>query len=265
MSNNLEKIILDQHARVKSAGENGHEVLGEAKGEILGVATPEQVQEILDHTLDVAMLSADPMSSHLAGVRDPSSLPRSLARIGGRLYNFSASGLLVPDQGYLGLVYLDASGKADGVFGFSAAHGQKLQEEDPIQEACGPDFFYPPMMWAKALYSEAYKNRADSLKALNVHQWVASLIGEGIFQGSVHVGGGVMGSTGFMPSASMKSKLAEDPSRAAHIGGEEIEAFQASGLMDCATLGSVYYEQGIGEENIILVADEILEKGGSLN
>lgn len=172
MKNNLEQTILDQHTRVQTAGTNGHEVLGEAKGEILSVATPEQTQEILDETFE----------------RSRSQLSR-LTSLRHSLYDFSDGGLIVPRQGYVGLIALDSAGKAEDVFGFSSARGQILQEDDPIQEACGPDFFYPPMMWVKALYSEAYNNRKGSQSKLPIHVWLAELAGEGLFQGSKPVYG----------------------------------------------------------------------------
>lgn len=280
MKNNLEKVILDQHSRVKSAGEKGHEVLGEAKGAILSVATPEQVQQVLDKTLDIAMLTRrDPIGSHLRGVREPDSLPRRLAGIDGGLFELSRDsskrsyrlpqeGLIVPGQGYVGLVALDAAGQAYDIFGFSAAHGQKLQEEDPIQEACGPDFFYPPMMWAKALYSEAYNNRSESQRKLPIHVWLAELVGEGLFQGSKPTQNGLLGATGFMPSAGqtgMKSKLNRSPKRKEHLASEEIKPFQASGLMDQAVLQHLTSSVGIDKTEVAYLAGQIISAGGSLN
>ena len=81
MKNKLEKTVLDQHARVRSAGEEGYKILGEAKGEILSVATPEQTQEILDKTFERSR-------SQLSGL---TSLRHSL-------YDLSDGGLIVPDR-----------------------------------------------------------------------------------------------------------------------------------------------------------------------
>lgn len=263
--NNLERTVIDQHARVHSAGEKGHEVLTEAKGEILGTATPDQVQEILDKTLDMARLVQDPVSLHSVGVREDGSLPRRIARIGGDLYTFSDGAFIVPGQGYVGFVPTDASGNAHAVYGFSTARGQRLQEEDPIQEACGPNFFYPPMMWAKALYSEAYKNRSESQKGLPMYVWLAELAGEGLFQGSTPTPQGLLGATGFMPSDKMMGYLTESDEIKEHIESEETEAFRASGLLDQVALFHLSSNDGISMEESRFRAGVILNAGGSLN
>jgi hypothetical protein len=263
--NKLEKVILDQHNRVKAADNNGHKVLGEVKGEILSVATPEGVQDILSKTLDVASLSIDPASSHLAGANDLHSVPRRLASLGGTLHQFSDSGLVVPEQGYVGLIGLDASGRASDVFGFSVARGQELQEDDPIQEACGPDFFYPPMMWAKALYSEAYKNRPESQKNLPIHTWLAELVEEGLFQGSKPTQHGLLGATGFIPSVELMAKLNDTQALKEQIESEQVQEFRASGLMDQAALTHLAYEGDIGLEDVEFMAKSIIEARGSLN
>jgi len=259
MKNQLERTVLDQHARVQSAGINGHEVLGEAKGEILSVATPDQVQDILDKTFEATR----------------SNLTR-LAGLGDSLYELSDGGLIIPRQGYAGLINLDAYGQASDVFGFSVARGQVLQEEyrDPIQKACGPDFFYPPMMWAKALYAEAYSNRPESQNKLPIHVWLAELAGEGLFQGSKPVYGqggrleSLLGATGFMPSGGVNgtmAKLKRSPKRKEHLEAEEIKPFRASGLMDQVALSHLTSFLDVDQTEVVVLAGHILAAGGSLN
>lgn len=263
--NKLEATILDQHARVHAAGEKGHEVLGKAKGEVLGVATSDYVQEILTKTLDVAMLAQDPASSHLGGVRGDESLPRKLSRFGSDLYTLSDSRFIMPDQGYVGYIPTDASGVAYAVYGFTTARGQQLGEEDLIQEACGPDFFYPPMMWAKALYSEAYNNRPDSQGKLSIQVWLAELAGEGLSQGSNSEQSGLLGATGFMPSAEMMAKLNDTQAVKKQIESEPAQEFRASGLMDQVALTHLIDEDGISWEDTEFMAKVIIGAGGSLN
>lgn len=263
--NNLEKTILDQHARVKSAGIKGHEVLGEAKGEIIDAANPDQVQEILDKTLDMARLVQDPVSSHLAGVREDGSLPRRIARIGSDLYTLSDGAFILPNQGYVGFIATDAIGQAYSVHGYSAARGQQIQDKDPIQEACGEDFLYPAMMWAKALYSEAYRNRPDSQKRLPIYIWLAELAGGGLFQGSIPIPHGLLGATGFMPSDEMMGYLTQNEEIKEHIDSEGIESFRASGLMDQVALFHLSSSDGISMQESRFRAGVILREGGSLN
>ncbi len=257
--NKLEKVVLDQHARVKSAGENGHEVLNDAKGEILSVATPELTQEVLDRTYEASKSQLSVLTS----------LRRSL-------YELSDSGLVVPAQGYIGLIVLGPTGQASSIHGFSAARGQMIQEQhrDPIQEACGPDFLYPPMMWAKALYSEAYNNRRSSQSKLPIQVWLAELAGEGLFQGSapVHRQDGqlesLLGATGFMPSSGVggtMAKLKRSPKRKEHLEAEKIKPFRASGLMDQAALSYLTSPTGIDQTGAVYLAGDILKAGGSLN
>ncbi len=259
MKNNLEGTVLDQHARVQSAGENGHKVLGEAKGEILASATPEQVQEILNRTFEASR-------SQLARL---TSLRESL-------YELSDSGLIVPRQGYVGLINLDTSHRASDIFGFSTARGQMLQEEyqDPIQKACGQDFLYSAMMWAKALYSEAYNNRSESQRDLPIQVWLAELVGEGLFQGSkpVYVTNGspssLLGATGFMPSGGVggtMAKLKRTPKRKEHLEAEPVKPFRASGLMDQVALVHLTSSVGVDQTEVVALAGQILKADGSLN
>jgi hypothetical protein len=211
------------------------------------------------------MLAHDPATSHLGGVVEDNSLPRTLSRLGGDLYALSDSGLIVPDQGYVGYIPTDVSGDGYAVYGFSAARGQRLQEGDPIQEACGPGSFYPPMMWAKALYSEAYKNRSESQKGLPMYVWLAELAGEGLFQGSTPTAQGLLGATGFMPSDKMMDYLTESEEIKEHIESEETEAFRASGLLDQVALFHLSSNDGISMEESRFRAGVILSAGGSLN
>ncbi|MFO0971088.1 MAG: hypothetical protein U0520_01920 [Candidatus Saccharimonadales bacterium] len=265
----LTRTILDQHYRVQAAGENGHAVLGEAKGEILHVATPGATQDILDRTAHLTGLTYDRVLSHAPGVRESGSLPRRTAGLTKGLLEFSGrSGLVIPDQGYVGLITLDEAAQASDVFGFSASPDQTIQENDPIQAACGEDFFYPPMMWAKALYSEAYKNRSDSQRKLAIQQWIAELVGEDLFQGSKPTEGGLLGATGFMPSSGrggMMAKLKGTEKRKAHLLTEEIKAFRGSGLMDQATLCDLTSGGGVDQTEVVVLAGHILRSGGSLN
>lgn len=265
----LTRTILDQHQRVQSAGENGHAVLGEAKGEILQVATLEATQDIIERTSHLTRLSYDRVLSHAPGVCEPDSLPRRMASITKGLLEFSCrSGLVVPGQGYVGLISLDEVGQAVDVFGFSASPDQVIQEDDPIQAACGEDFFYPPMMWAKALYSEAYNNRPDSQRKLAIQQWIAELVGENLFQGSKPTKNGLFGASGFMPSSGrggMMEKLKRTEKRKAHLLGEEIKEFRGSGLMDQAVLCDLTSSVGVDQTEVVFLAGHILKSGGSLN
>ncbi|MCA9347801.1 hypothetical protein KC867_00145 [Candidatus Saccharibacteria bacterium] len=265
----LQNTILDQHARVQSAGENGHTVLSEAKGEIMQVATPDATQDTLDRTSRLTSLNYDTVLSRAPGVRETGSLPRRLAKITKGLLEFSQrSGLIVPNQGYVGLITLDETEKASDVFGFSAVSDQQIQKEDPIQTACGEDFFYPPMMWAKALYSEAYKNRGESQRELAVHEWIAKLVGENLFQGSKPINGGLLGASGFMPSGGqngMMATLKRSPKRKEHLLAEEVQEFRGSGLMDQACLEDITPHGNVDKTSVALLAGHILMSKGSLN
>ncbi len=258
MSETLKNTILDQHARVQSAGENGHEVLGDAKEEIMSAATPEEVRDILDITGRHSVYSAR------RGPDEADSAAHFLrARVGA-----ITDRLFAQNQGYVGLVVPDKR----IVVGVHASRAftpeaiDQIMKGDPIQRACG-DEFYPAMMWVKGLYSEAYKNRPESQKKLPIHVWLAELAGIGLFQGSMPVDPdlGLLGATGFMPSESVRAKLNGNSAVAEHMTSEPIEVFRASGLMDQVALRALTTLRELGEARVIETANEILAANGSLN
>lgn len=263
----LIRTILDQHAEVQAAGGNGPAVLPDVKQAILESATKDAVRDILDRTLSVAELIENPLLSGLGGIHEQYAIPRRLARLGGGLYQLSDSGIIVPDQGYVGFLAIDETGRAYDVFGLSAARGNEIKVDDPIQEACGDDFFYPPMMWFKALYSEAYRNRPESQRELTIQKWLAELAGEGFFQGSIplETEGALAGATGFMPSIDTRAALDASPRIAEHFLGEPIEEFRGSGLMDQVALCYLNESTGILSPEISTLAQCIINAGGTLN
>jgi hypothetical protein len=161
-------------------------------------------------------------------------------------------GKLVSEQGYTGGIIFDHDTPI--VYGHSATYsGIKL--DDPIQEAMG-DTLYPPMMWAKALRAEAYRNRPESMLHLSVAEYLATL---DLSLGSILTEhGDIVGATGFMPGPQLQEGWA-DKNIEAHIESEPIEAFRLSGLCDQVVL-----------EPIILsdtrwFATSVLMAHGSLN
>jgi hypothetical protein len=233
--NKLEAIILDQHDRVKAARENPVSVLEEAKGEILAIATLELVEEILsDRTL----------SPHREGMSINATLreiddPRAL---GNRAIKSIQTGH--------GLVRLGFLQDNQGSMSFGC-----ISDNDPIQEAIG-DTFYPPMMWAKALRAEAYKNRPESAREMPVAIYLSKLgLSLGAFTNAC---GDVIGATGFMPGERLSGDWGGQEIQD-HITSEPIEAFRLSGLCDQAAL----------DPDLLLstpeFSQEVLESDGSLN
>lgn len=258
--NKLESTILSQHERIRQAGPNGHEVLADTQDEIMGVADIESTAEILGrrglrvHARSEAGSSRAYMRralhhDHLVGIAN-----RSLERL---KELESQRGIILPHQGFMGGVALEGH-EAVGVFGFAPKPNDLSGENDPIQEAMG-DVFYPPMMWVKALRSEAYNNRPDSMKDLTVSQYLATI---GLSQGSAPAGWGnvLLGATGFMPGPMLAGLEHTAPFPIGdHIADEEVEAFKLSGFCDQAVVDPEFMR------NPTSSMLQVIFKGGSLN
>ncbi|HRV76260.1 MAG: hypothetical protein H6799_00620 [Candidatus Nomurabacteria bacterium] len=117
--NNLEKTILDQHARIRSAGDNPVDALEEAKGEILEVANQDNVSEILKRNFINSIYLEMPSSTtaQLRRIRHDEYLAHIANTSLEWLRNLVASDVIAPMQGYLGGIALEG-GRAIGVFGF---------------------------------------------------------------------------------------------------------------------------------------------------
>jgi hypothetical protein len=250
--NKLEAIILDQHDRVKAARENPVSVLEEAKGEILAIATLELVEEILsDRTLSPHREGMS-INATLREIDDPRALGNRAIKSIQTGHGLVRLGFLQDNQGYSGGIVI--SGDDRHVFGNSMSFGC-ISDNDPIQEAIG-DTFYPPMMWAKALRAEAYKNRPESAREMPVAIYLSKLgLSLGAFTNAC---GDVIGATGFMPGERLSGDWGGQEIQD-HITSEPIEAFRLSGLCDQAAL----------DPDLLLstpeFSQEVLESDGSLN
>lgn len=257
--NNLERVILDQHTRVSAAGTDPLEALEEARVEILEVADKENTAEILTRGRIGSTYPSEPTSSrgHMRRAQHRGFL---IGLANGALDHLKdlerSPGVIVPKQGYLGGIALE-HGVAIGVFGFAPRPGRLFEDEDPIQLAMG-DVFYPPMMWAKALRVEAYKNRPEGMRGLTVSQYLAEM---GLSQGAAtaEYGDVLLGATGFMPGQVTAGAINAPWPIGEHIASEEVEAFRLSGFCDQAVVDPALIANPAGS------MFKVIHHGGSLN
>lgn len=250
--NTLERTVIDQFHRVRAAGEQGHEVLAETQGEILQVATLDQVFEIIE--ADSAKIPDSEKRSSNSIIRsqqDPRSIRNRLSQPIRTGHGLARIGFLEDRQGYAGGLILDG----DDVIVHGSAMSFRRRDDDPIQDAMG-DVVYPAMMWAKAIRAEAYRNRPEEDLVLTVSDY---LIKHGLSLGChVAINGDLLGATGLMPGERMWGVM-DDPEVAEHVHSEGIEPFRLSGLCDQAV---------VDEEILTRTGDyvaDVLAKGGSLN
>lgn len=257
--NNLEKVVLDQHARVRAAGSDPLEVLEEAKGEILEVADRENTADILSRGRIGSIYPTEPTSSR-GDMRRAHHRGFLISLANGALDHLKelerCPGVISPNQGYMGGIALE-HGAAIGVFGFAPRPNRLFEDEDPIQLAMG-DGFYPPMMWAKALRVEAYNNRPESMKDLTISQYLAAM-GLSLGAAPAKYRDILLGATGFMPGEITANAANAPWPIGEHIVNEEVEAFRLSGFCDQAVVDPEFMENPSGS------MFKVIHSGGSLN
>lgn len=250
--NKLEAVILDQQTRIAGAGLNPTPTLEEATGEILAVATPELTREIISNTVipESETRSTNARCRAIQSSRSVTNRSVDAIRAG---HSLARMDMLLEGQGYTGGIIFDGDDRL--VYGRSMRFGDIIATEDPIQTAMGSTF-YPPMMWAKALRAEAYRQRPDSARELSAAEYMAEL---GLSLGCVVTDqGDIAGATGFMPGERLSGSFGVETIDR-HVQSEEVEAFRLSGLCD----------QAVVEPGILQATPEfaayIIALGGSLN
>lgn len=257
--NSLERVVLDQHARVRAAGADPLKALEQAKGEILAAADKENTADILTRGRIGSIYPTEPASSR-GYMRRAHHREFLISLANGALDHLidleKSPGIIVPSQGYLGGIAME-HGKAIGVFGFAPRLDRPFEDEDPIQLAMG-DVFYPPMMWAKALRVEAYNNRPESMKDLTISQYLAA-IGSSLGSASAKYHDVILGATGFMPGETTANAANAPWPIGEHIMSEEVEAFRLSGFCDQAVVDPEFMKNPSGS------MFKVIHLGGSLN
>lgn len=250
--NELDRVILDQFNRIRSITGDPLDVLAEAQGEILSVATPELTLEIIgDDSRTHPDSETRTLTGQIRAFQDARSIG-SRALEGIRTANWLArQGMLAPMQGYVGGIISEHRDQI--VYGHSTTGG--IKPSDVLQAAVG-DTFYPPMMWVKALRAATYEKRPESARTLSVAEYMAKL---GLTLGSM-VGkyGDLLGATGFMPGERLLNEW-YSPLVRANVDSETTPAFRLSGLCD----------QAVVDPSILTetpqFAEQIIRLGGSLN
>lgn len=244
--NKLERTVIDQNARVQAAGTKGHEVLTDAKGEIMDLSACDLtngIEEILSRT------------------RRESTLKWRIRQTAGLVDGLLKDDEVKPQQGYIGGIIFAHQGAF--IFGHSMSHGV-ISYDDPIQKAVdslGVNEVYPAMMWVKALRAEAYRNRPDSMRALSISDY---LIEHGLTLGSFLTHrADLVGATGFMPSESSLQRAMRYPAPIpSHIEDEPTAAFRLSGFCDQISIDQEL-RQVLPFAAVTMC--NMIYKGGSLN
>lgn len=249
--NALERVIIDQHARIVAAGEDPITELEEAQGEILAAATPELVVEIMNNDIRPETETKS-VNGQCRAFQDSSSITSRSLRAIQTGNNLARIGMLRENQGYTGGLILNGD---DVLIYANSMSYRGIKENDPIQDAM-EDVFYPPMVWAKALRAEAYRRRSDAAQELSMAEYLSKL---GMSLGcALTEFGDIVGATGFMPGERLQGVWGCEMVQQ-HIMDEQIEAYRLSGLCDQAVV-----------EPLILTetpdfAKKIVQLGGSLN
>jgi hypothetical protein len=193
-----------------------------------------------------------------------------------RVNTAHASGLFVPNQGYIGGSYLDGDDVVHALTHASSIRDRDnesslfvIPTEDPIQKDCGDNFFYPSMGFAKALYEEAFKRRPKSMMQMDRSKWSIEIGGLSMGWGSaglVEIGRVSIAATGFMPNGNFKSYLEESDSVRGHFQEEASHSFRGSGLADhLAQMGLTYGSLEKIHRAGTNIAHEALNASRSLN
>ena len=251
--NSLEIVVLDQHLRVQAAGNNTADVLRESQGEIMSVATPDLMLEIIeDHNRTSPENETRSSRAQMRAFDNPHSITNRSIKEVQNANGLARIDFLVERQGYIGGLLFDGE---DIIVHAHSMLFNRLKTDDPIQIVSG-ELFYPAMVWAKALRAEAYKNRSESAQNLTISEYLSEM---GLTLGAmVNEYGDIVGATGFMPGPRLKT-LEYDSEFAEHISSEVVEEFRLSGLCDQSVLDPEILTE------TTWFATGVLAMGGSLN
>ena len=223
--NKLARVVREQESILSEPWDSikdAQAMLDYTKDVIRDAATPERVNDIIDQSAKMALAGFDKV------INSTEFLTRS--------------GIVIPSQGYVGIV------RHDAVAGVAMTDGN---QEDPIKEACEGDYAY--MMWVKALRLALRRKEPAALNELSDIEFLARL---GLTMGSsVEDNGDLFGATGFMLTQAKLGELGEVALYKKQLTIEPI-VFSGSGLADHLVLSS-------GETAFEL--EKILNAGGELN